>query len=215
MHAKPRSREYAAPRARLPGPSTGLNIGLIGGSFDPAHEGHRHLVDTARRRLGLDWVWVIPAAGNPLKRTQTPFDRRYASAVATLRGPRTRFSTIEPDLGLTYTVDLVRALKHHAPRARFVWIMGADSLRDMHRWKEWRRLASLMPIAVISRPGASPKAGLARFARQYAPYRLPPGAAARLAYSPAPAWVLLTAPFNAASSTAIRAQRAFQPPPPI
>lgn len=192
------------PGARLPGPAAGLRIGLLGGSFDPAHSGHAHLIEVARRRLKLDVVWVIPAAGNPLKRTQTAFRDRHDSAARLLASPRVRVSAIERELKLTYTIDLIRALRRLAPTARFVWIVGADNLRDLHRWRAWGAIARAVPIAVISRPGANPKAGLSRFARRFASARLNPADAASLPSRRAPAWVYLAAPFDPASSTALR-----------
>jgi nicotinate-nucleotide adenylyltransferase len=191
----------------LPGPTRNLAIGLMGGSFDPPHSGHAHVIDTARKALGLDWVWVIPARGNPLKRTQTPFAQRHAAARDLLTAARTRVSTLEHDAGLTYTIDLIRFLKRRAPGARFVWIMGGDNLSQFHRWKAWDAIASEIPIAVVSRPGAFPKAGLSPFARCFAEARLPATAAATLASRPAPAWTYIAAPFNPQSSTALRQKR--------
>ncbi len=193
---------------RLPGPTSGLTIGVMGGSFDPPHSGHAHVIETARKALGLDWVWVIPARGNPLKTTQTPFAKRYAAARALFTAPRTRVSTLEHDAGLTYTIDLIRHLRRRAPDAHFVWIMGGDNLAQFHRWKAWGTIAREIPIAVISRPRASPKAGLSPFARRFADARLPAASARFLARSPSPAWIYLTAPFDPQSSTALRAKPA-------
>jgi nicotinate-nucleotide adenylyltransferase len=206
-----------APRtrpAKLPGPSRGLSIGLMGGSFDPPHSGHRHVAQAALTALDLDWVWVIPARGNPLKRTQTSFEQRLQGARAALAGPRIRISAIEHDLGLTYTIDLIRALKRRAPAARFVWIMGADNLPQMTRWKAWERVAAEIPIAVVSRPGANPRAGLSPFARRFASARRAPSAGRALVLLKPPAWIYLTAPFDPASSTALRAGLAVSASPP-
>lgn len=191
---------------RLPGPSAGLRIGVVGGSFDPPHTGHIHLIETARRRLALDWVWVFPARGNPLKHTMTAFTDRVGAARRTLAGPRVRVSSLEAELGLTYTVDLVRALKRLAPGARFVWIMGGDNLGQFHRWRRWRDIAALTPIAVISRPVDGPTPRLSRFAQRFAADRLPAEAAHALACRPAPAWVYLPAPLDPASSTELRSR---------
>ncbi len=208
-----RSRSHRPLAAlRLPGPTAGLAIGVMGGSFDPAHHGHVHVRDVAMRRLGLDWMWVAPARGNPLKHTATPFPDRLAAARNVLGGPRTRVTDIERELELSYTIDLLRALKRRAPAARFVWVMGADNLASFHLWKRWRDIARLAPIAVVSRPGAFPKAGLSRFALQFGAQRLPTSAATSLAHRRPPAWVLLPARFDAASSTALRALRAATPP---
>jgi nicotinate-nucleotide adenylyltransferase len=178
----------------------------MGGSFDPPHTGHIHLIDVARRRLGLDWVWVFPARGNPLKHTVTAFADRLAAARRTLEGPRVRVSALEAELGLTYTIDLLKELKRLAPAARFVWIMGGDNLGQFHRWRDWRGIAARVPIAVVSRPteGSTPR--LSRFARQFAAFRIPAEAAHRLADMPAPAWTYLPAPLDPASSTELRAR---------
>lgn len=188
----------------LPGPAAGLRIGIMGGSFDPPHSGHIHLIKVARRQLGLDWVWVFPATGNPLKHTTTSFKDRLAAARRTLEAPRVRVSALEAELHLTYTVDLIRALKRLAPDAHFVWIMGGDNLGQFHRWRRWREIAEMIPIAVVSRPTSGPTPLLSRFARTFAASRLSAEAAHTLADQTAPAWVYLPAPLDAATSTEIR-----------
>jgi nicotinate-nucleotide adenylyltransferase len=200
---------------RLPGPSRGLAIGIMGGSFDPPHGGHTHVIETAKRTLGLDWVWVIPAAGNPLKRTATPFIDRMASARKRFSGPRVRVSAIERDIGSPYTIDLIRALKRRAPGARFVLLVGSDNIADLHRWRRWREIAKLVPIAAVARPRSTVRAGLSRFARTFAAARLPVQAARALAGRRAPAWVHLAAPFDETSSTAIRALMMTASVPPL
>jgi nicotinate-nucleotide adenylyltransferase len=190
----------------LPGPSAGLRIGLMGGSFDPPHTGHIHLIKVAQQRLGLDWVWVFPARGNPLKHTATAFADRLAAARRILAGPRVRVSALEAQLGLTYTIDLVRTLRRLAPAAHFVWIMGGDNLGQFHRWRDWREIAARIPIAVVSRPTEGPTPRLSRFAQQFAGDRLPAEEALALADRPAPAWVYLPAPLDPASSTELRSR---------
>jgi nicotinate-nucleotide adenylyltransferase len=202
-------------RLRLPSVPDDLAIGIMGGSFDPPHSGHVHVIETARRAAGLDSVWVFVAAGNPLKKTQTPFSDRLAAASHRLGGRRTHVTGLEGQLGLRYTIDLLRRLKRAAPRARFVWIMGADNLRDFHLWRHWRTIAKLAPIIVVARPGASPKAGLSRFARQFAPNRLAQSTARTLARRIPPAWVYIPAPLDPMSSTQLRALRAATAPAPI
>jgi nicotinate-nucleotide adenylyltransferase len=200
---------------RLPSPSNGLVIGLMGGSFDPPHSGHAHVIETARKALGLDRVWVLVSPGNPLKTTQTALADRLGAARRRLGGPRTVVSAVESELGTRYTIHLLRRLKKLAPRARFIWIIGGDNLRDFHRWREWKQIAKLAAIAVIARPGASPKAGLSRFARQFAQQRVPQSAARTLSRREPPAWVYITAPFDPVSSTELRAQMAITAIPPI
>ena len=200
---------------RFPSPPGDLVIGIMGGSFDPPHSGHAHVIETARRAAGLDRVWVFVAAGNPLKKTQTAFVDRLAATQRRLGGRRTTVTGLEHQLGLRYTIDLLKRLKRSAPHARFVWIMGADNLRDFHRWKSWQAIASLVPIVVIARPGANPKAGLSRFATRFSASRLPQSAARTLASHAAPAWVYIAAPLDPISSSEIRAQMAINALPPI
>lgn len=200
---------------RFPSPPDDLAIGIMGGSFDPAHSGHAHVIDTARRAANLDRVWVFVAAGNPLKRTQTAFVDRLAGAHNRLAGPRTIVTGLEAQLGLRYTIDLLRRLKRSAPQARFVWIMGADNLRDFHKWKSWQQIAKLVPILVIARPGANPRAGLSRFARQFAASRITQSDARTLASHKPPAWVYIAAPLDPISSSEIRARMALNAVPPI
>ena len=190
----------------LPGPSAGLRVGVMGGSFDPPHTGHIHLIKTAQTRLGLDWVWVFPARGNPLKQTATAFADRFAAARRTLEGPRVRVSALEAELGLTYTIELITTLKRLSPAAHFVWIMGGDNLRQFHHWRDWRTLARALPIAVVSRPTEGPTPRLSRFANYFAEDRIPSDQAQALADRPAPAWVYLPARLNPASSTDLRAR---------
>lgn len=181
-----------------------MKIGLLGGTFNPAHEGHAHVARTALKRLQLDYVWWIPARGNPLKTTQTGFDKRYASARSFATGPRMRVTDVEYRLGINYTIDLIRYLKRVAPTAHFVWLMGGDNLLTFHRWGGWTDIADLVPIAVIARPGAGPRARFSKFARRYAYARMPDRAAPLLARKQAPAWAHLRTPLNHESSTRIR-----------
>ena len=188
----------------LPGPTENLRIGLFGGSFNPAHQGHRHVAETALKRLKLDWVWWIVARGNPLKSDHGDFAKRAASAEAIADHPNMRVSLIEHTQKLTYTVDTLNMLQARAPNAQFVWLMGADSLQHFHLWKDWQTIARQVPIAVIARPGAGPAARQSVFARTFSADRLPEANANALPQQRAPAWVYMKAPLNPASSTALR-----------
>lgn len=190
-------------RARLPGPARGLAIGLFGGSFNPAHDGHRMVAETALKRLRLDAVWFIVARGNPLKAQHGDFTERLASAGRLARNPKLHVTDIENRLGLTYSIDTIRMLQDSVPTARFIWIMGADNLHGFHRWKDWQDIARRLPIAVIARPGARISKASA-FARKFAQARIPERDAASLAGRPAPAWVYLRVRENAISSTVLR-----------
>ena len=131
-------------------------IGLLGGSFNPAHGGHRRIALGALRALGLDEVWLLVSPGNPLKdkaRDMAPFPARFASAQRIARHARIRATALESDYGTRYTVDTMREVRRRHPRHDFIWLMGADNLAQFDRWKSWRKIASTMPIAVIARPG--------------------------------------------------------------
>ena len=136
--------------------AAGLRVGLLGGSFNPAHAGHRRISLAAQRALGLTEVWWLVSPGNPLKAgaaDMAPLAARLASARAMARRAPIRPTAIEARLGTRYTVDTLAHLIHLYPRRRFVWLMGADNLAQFHRWRQWRRIARLLPIAVIARPG--------------------------------------------------------------
>ncbi len=186
-----------------------MRIGLYGGSFNPAHLGHRHVTTTALRRLGLDRVWWLVSPGNPLKSHDglAPLGVRCAQANRVARHPRIAVTGVEAGIGARFTVQTLRYLARRHPGVRFVWIMGADSLASFHRWKDFQAIARLMPIAVIDRPGSTMTPLTARAARALAGARLPEGAANTLALRPPPAWVFLHGPRSPLSSTQIRGRR--------
>jgi nicotinate-nucleotide adenylyltransferase len=155
-------------------------IGLLGGSFNPAHGGHRRISIFARQALGLDEIWWLVSPGNPLKpaKGMAPLPARAASARRQARRAPIRVTAVERELGTRFTVDTLDRLCRRWPKNRFVWLMGADNLGQFHRWRDWRRLARAMPIAVIARPGydaaavASPAmAWLRRYRRSAASFR--------------------------------------------
>lgn len=132
-----------------------IRTGLLGGSFNPAHGGHRAISLFAMAALGLDEVWWLVSPGNPLKPQQgmAPLPVRLASARAQAKGARIRATAIEARLGTRYTADTLEKLVRRYPKREFIWIMGADNLLQFHHWRRWRDIARTMPIAVIARPG--------------------------------------------------------------
>lgn len=190
-----------------------MRIGLLGGSFNPAHEGHRHVIELARRRLRLDQIWLLVSPGNPLKqqRGMAPFERRLASARTITDGRRVIASAIEAIWGTRYTIDTLRLLLWRFPQVRFVWLMGADILTQLPRWRRWLEFVRRVPIAVLPRPGYNHQALSGRASRRFAFARRPMRSATRLAELPAPAWVFLSVPQHAASATAIRASIGAEP----
>ncbi|MFH6782915.1 MULTISPECIES: nicotinate-nucleotide adenylyltransferase [Methylobacterium] len=194
---------------RLPPLAPGLRVGLYGGSFNPAHAGHRHVSRLALRRLALDRVWWLVSPGNPLKdRSGLPdAAARAAAARNVAANPRIAVTDFEAGLGVRYTVETLHWLTVRHPDIRFVWIMGADSLASFHRWRGWREIAARMPVAVIDRPGYTLKAMASPAARALAASRIDESAAATLADRAPPAWVFLHGPRNSLSSTALRAAK--------
>ena len=186
--------------------SNGMRIGLLGGSFNPPHLAHRAISLFAIKRLKLDRVWWLVTPGNPLKETGGlhDIDARAAAARKMADDPRIDISCLESVIGTRYTVDTISYLRRRASGLRFVWIMGADNLAQFHRWQNWRRIASEMPIAVIDRPPQSFRALAAPAAQALARYRLPENQAGRLADQHAPAWVFLTGMKLNLSSTGLR-----------
>jgi nicotinate (nicotinamide) nucleotide adenylyltransferase len=183
---------------RPPGPvAKGLRIGLMGGSFNPAHEGHRYVAETAIRRLGLDYVWMLVAPQNPLKPIagMASLEERLAGA-RKLVGDNRRLivSDIEAAMASRYTVDTVRALKTRFGAVQFVWLMGSDNLEQFHRWRRWRDILAAVPAAVVLRPGST-LAPLKAKASRICPDR----------------FTIIDGRRNPASATAIRARLAPMP----
>lgn len=194
-------------RHSIPYAAPGQVIGLLGGSFDPAHEGHAHITREALKRFGLDQVWWLVSPGNPLKeRGPAPLDQRIARAKQVMQHPRVKVTDIEAQMGTRYTAATLEGLRGLYPKVRFVWLMGADNLAQFHLWQDWQQIAQTVPIGVLARPGQRISARTSRAASLYAPYRIPGRMGQLLARAEAPAWSFVNVPMNSASSTAIRAK---------
>ncbi|HEX9646569.1 MAG TPA: nicotinate-nucleotide adenylyltransferase [Alphaproteobacteria bacterium] len=181
-------------------------IGLLGGSFNPAHDGHRHVSRRAQALLGLDVVWWLVSPQNPLKPTagMAPLAARLSRARAVAGHGAIRVTAIERILGTRYTVDTVAALKRRLPQARLVWLMGADNLIQMPRWHRWPALFHALPIAIFDRPTYSHSALLCPATRRFARYRRRLRDPARLVDCPPPAWAWIGGGLHPASATRIR-----------
>lgn len=182
----------------------GRTVGLYGGSFNPAHEGHIHVAKEALARLNLDAVWLMVSPGNPLKNADDMAKRKKRrKSLHALVGthPRMIVSDIEKNMGTRYSADTISKLVHTMPRTRFVWLMGADNLAGFHRWRRWQYIANTLPIAIFDRPGYSVAGLNGRFAHQYARYRVPYG---KLLESQEPAWAFLPIKRHPGSATNIR-----------
>ena len=181
-----------------PGPVTdGQRIGLLGGSFNPAHGGHLYISQLALKRLKLDHVWWLVSPGNPLKPDPAPLNLRVARARLIAHDKRIIVTDLESRFGTRFTVDTITALRRRFPKAEFIWLMGSDNLEQFSRWRRWQDIAARIPIAVVRRPGSV-------LAPVHAPLAHRLGLSHRL--GPAPSLVVLDGPRSAESSTELRAE---------
>ncbi len=194
--------------------AAGLRIGLLGGSFNPAHAGHVHITQVGLRQLGLDYVWWLVTPQNPLKAVlgMAPLEQRLKDARALCSHPRVIITDLERGLGTHYTVDTLRRLRQRFAAVHFVWLMGSDNLEQFHRWRDWQIILQLVPVAVIIRPGSSLAGLRARAAQRFAGARVfePCGFALRRP----PALIVLDGPRHLLSASAIRARRLVGASPP-
>ena len=183
-----------------------MRIGLLGGSFNPPHAAHRDISRFAMARLQLDRVWWLVTPGNPLKDNDAlrELQQRAEAARRLADDPRIDVSCLESVIGTRYTVDTIIYLRRRCSGLRLVWVMGADNLAQFHHWEDWRRIAELVPLAVVDRPPQGFRALSAPAAKALERYRIAERSAATLADRRAPAWVFLTGLKSGLSSTALR-----------
>ena len=192
-------------RQGFPIATRGMVIGLLGGSFDPAHEGHAHITREALVRMGLDRVWWLVTPGNPLKARQpAPMADRLARARRVMRHPRVVITDLEGRLGTRYTAATIARLQAIYPGVRFVWLMGADNLVQFHKWDHWRDILRHVPVGVLARPGSGVAARMSVAARAFRVDRVARGEG--LGARKAPAWCFVNVPMVNLSSSAIRAR---------
>ncbi|WP_256212560.1 nicotinate-nucleotide adenylyltransferase [Loktanella sp. DSM 29012] len=186
---------------------SGQRIGLLGGSFDPAHAGHAHLTRQALMRFGLDQVWWLVSPGNPLKQHgPAPLSQRVEQARALMQHPRVRITALEARMQTRFTAQTLRRLIARYPGVRFVWLMGADNLAQFDQWQDWRWIMDHVPVGVLARPGDRISARLSKAARIYQSARIPANASHGLPYKDVPAWCFVNMPMMRLSSSAIRAR---------
>ena len=187
----------------------GQRVGLLGGSFNPPHDAHQLITDTARRRLGLDAVWWVVTPGNPLKShgELAPLSERLSLCEDMTPNPAVKVTAFEADLPSAYTAATLAYLKRRYPGVRFVWLMGADNLATFHRWQDWQAIAAQMPIAIVDRPGWRLRALAEKTAISLSRSYVPELRAKMLPIMKPPAWTFLTGRLSRLSSTEIRENR--------
>jgi nicotinate-nucleotide adenylyltransferase len=192
---------------KMPHAGRGMAVGLFGGSFNPPHAGHALVVEIALRRLGLDKLWWMVTPGNPLKNANElrPLAERIRLSEKFANDPRIVVTAFEASHHIRYTADTLALVKARNPGVDFVWIMGADSLRDFHRWERWRRIALTFPIAVMDRPGSTLSFLSSVMAKTFDYARIDEKDAPLLARMKPPAWTFIHGPRSSLSSTALRA----------
>lgn len=190
----------------MPHAATGLSVGLFGGSFNPPHAGHRLVAEIALRRLKLNQLWWMVTPGNPLKsgRHLETLASRIAASEAIADDPRIRVTAFEAAHQVRYTADTIELVLSRNPGVNFVWVMGADNLKNFHKWQRWRQITDRIPIAVIDRPGSTLSFLSSIMAKSYDFARIDEDDAALLARRAAPAWTFIHGPRSSLSSTAIR-----------
>lgn len=191
---------------RPPQIASGQRIGILGGSFNPPHDGHRNLSIMAMKALELDRVWWLVTPGNPIK-SQTglaALQERVRAAEQMSAHPRIDVTAFEAALPTNYTADTLRFLKKRFCTVDFVWLMGADNLVNFHKWQKWRTIFQTMPVAVFDRPGYKFKALSSPAALTFNRSRITSKHALRLAHQPPPAWQFITLPLSKLSSTELR-----------
>lgn len=193
----------------MPHVEKGMAVGLFGGSFNPPHAGHALVAEIALRRLALDQLWWIVTPGNPLKSGNelAPLAERLKLSEQVAQNPRIKVTAFEAAHNVRYTADTLALVRARNPGVDFVWVMGADGLRDFHRWQRWRKIAMTFPIAVIDRPGSTLSFLSSMVAKTFDYARVDEIDAPRLARTKAPAWTFIHGPRSLLSSTAIRAGR--------
>ena len=190
----------------MPHVEKGMQVGLFGGSFNPPHAGHALVAEIALRGLALDQLWWMVTPGNPWKSTRelAPLAERIRLSEAVAEDPRIKVTAFEASYRVRYTADTLALVKRLNPGVDFVWIMGADNLRDFHRWQRWRKIAMTFPIAVIDRPGSTLSFLSSLVAKTFDYARIDEGDAPRLARMKPPAWTFIHGPRSSLSSTALR-----------
>ncbi len=197
----------AGPYAKAPIVRAGMRVGLLGGSYDPPHEGHVHISLEAIKRLQLDQLWWLVSPGNPLKEQGPwPLERRLQQCAQLARHPKIKITALEASLGSPYTARTLAFLTRRYRSTRFVWLMGADNMASVHLWQDWRQIFATVPVAVLDRPGQRHEVAASMAAHLFGKNRIGEQQAQSILNAPTPAWSILSVPLNYESSSRIRAR---------
>jgi len=190
----------------MPHVEAGLRVGLYGGSFNPPHQGHKLVAEKALRAFQLDQIWWMVTPGNPLKNNHhlMPLEKRLAASCLFVQNPHIRVTAFEFAFKTCFSVDTIAHILRQKPQTHFVWIMGADGLAHFHRWHHWRKIAAMLPLGIVDRPGSSFAALSSRAAQSLSRCRLVEAQAARLVLQPAPCWCFIHGRRSGLSSTHLR-----------
>lgn len=202
----PRVKALVSEAKKVPMAQADMAIGLLGGSFNPPHDGHRHISKLALRRLGLNRIWWLVSPGNPLKDKSElwSLEKRLAQCIEVSNHPRIDVTAFESERTSVYTIDTLRYLQERFPDTKFVWIMGADNLAQFHKWKSWKEIFESIPVVVVDRPSFRYRALSSRTAHYYDWCYLESANLKDFAYLEPPVWTFMTIPLSDKSSTAIR-----------
>ncbi|MDG2187542.1 MAG: nicotinate (nicotinamide) nucleotide adenylyltransferase [Hyphomicrobiales bacterium] len=204
MISKPKIKRWIIGKTNFA--SSNQRIGILGGSFNPSHDGHIKISEAALKKLNLDIIWWVVSPRNPLKKYDVLFDfkKRTSSAKNKLKTSKIIINDIEQRTGTIYTIGTIEYLKKKYPNTKFIWIMGADNLRYFHLWMEWEKIIKEIPIAIIDRPSSSLDVSSTIFANKYKKYRIDENDASYIINSKKPCWIFLHNKLNFNSSTEIR-----------
>ena len=129
-------------------------IGILGGTFDPPHDGHKFISQYALMRLNLQEIWWVVTYRNPLKIKSNSYDKRLKQVKSFMRLRKIKILEIRKDKN-TYAIDTILYIKKKFKNKNFIWLMGTDNLQDLDKWKEWKKIFYNIPIAIFDRPSYS------------------------------------------------------------
>ena len=182
-------------------------VGILGGTFDPPHEGHLFISKFAKIKLDVGEVWWIVTTTNPLKKNKVDYKKRLRKVKRFLMNHHIKVLEIQDLSKNTYTVDLLEYLFKKFPHKKFVWLMGADNLFSFHLWRDWKKIFYNIPIAIFDRPPYSLSISKAKAILYFKEDRINSKLSRNLKFMKPPKWLFLTGLTNLQSSTKIRQKK--------